>query len=340
MPGILHGEGCKFNSKFVHTMSRQTVIAGKGRYAYLLSDAAFKVVVCTPENEKLLIEIIELLLPGKHLSGITFLNKEMHGLVLEEKNVNFDLLCKEEGTGEEFLVEVQNREQHSFRDRVLVYSTYPIREQMAVKMSERSAAVSQALANGKPLKALDRMDYSLKPVYVMSMVNFPFAHESAEALEEDYISRYELRNRHNAELLTPALNFVFLEMDRLPWGPEDKDKCRNLLEKFIFSMKYMHTLTERPEGFDDPLLKDLYDATELGTMTIVQRQNYDKIMFTEIDRIATMDFAIDKAIEKGREEGMEVALSRLVTNGIAEADARRLLGLDNANMEKSTGLSE
>ena len=192
-------------------MSRQTVIAGKGRYAYLLSDAAFKVVVCTPENEKLLIEIIELLLPGKHISGITFLNKEMHGLVLEEKNVNFDLLCKEEGTGEEFLVEVQNREQHSFRDRVLVYSTYPIREQMAVKMSEHSAAVSQALASGKPLKHLDRMDYSLKPVYVISMVNFPFAHESAEALEEDYISRYELRNRHNAELLTPALNFVFLE---------------------------------------------------------------------------------------------------------------------------------
>ena len=313
-------------------MSRQTVIAGKGRYAYLLSDAAFKVVVCTPENEKLLIEIIELLLPGKHLSGITFLNKETHGLVLEEKNVNFDLLCKEEGTGEEFLVEVQNREQHSFRDRVLVYSTYPIREQMAVKMSERSAAVSQALANGKPLKALDRMDYSLKPVYVMSMVNFPFAHESAEALEEDYISRYELRNRHNAELLTPALNFVFLEMDRLPWGPEDKDKCRNLLEKFIFSMKYMHTLTERPEGFDDPLLKDLYDATELGTMTIVQRQNYDKIMFTEIDRIATMDFAIDKAVAEATEKGRD-------NERIRVAKAMILEKIPVETVAKCTGLS-
>ena len=177
------------------------------------------------------------------------------------------------------------------------------------------------------------MDYSLKPVYVISMVNFPFAHESAEALEEDYISRYELRNRHNAELLTPALNFVFLEMDRLPWGPEDKDKCRNLLEKFIFSMKYMHTLTERPEGFDDPLLKDLYDATELGTMTIVQRQNYDKIMFTEIDRIATMDFAIDKAIEKGREEERIKMAKAMKEMHYPLADICKITGLEESTVE-------
>ena len=163
-------------------------------------------------------------------------------------------------------------------------------------------------------------------------MNFPFAHESAEALEEDYISRYELRNRHNAELLTPALNFVFLEMDRLPWGPEDKDKCRNLLEKFIFSMKYMHTLTERPEGFDDPLLKDLYDATELGTMTIVQRQNYDKIMFTEIDRIATMDFAIDKAVAEATEKGRD-------NERIRVAKAMILEKIPVETVAKCTGLS-
>lgn len=318
-------------------MSKQTPLAGKGRYAYLLSDATFKVVVCTPENEKLLIEIIELLIPGKHISGITFLNKEMHGLVLEEKNVTFDLLCKEEGSGEEFLVEVQNRGQESFRDRVLVYSTYPIREQMAVKMSDRSAAASRALASGEPLKPLGRTDYSLKPVYVISMVNFPFPHESAEALEEDYISRYELRNRHNAELLTPSLNFVFLEMDRLPWGPEDKDKCGNLLEKFIYSMKYMHTLTERPEGFDDPLLKDLYEATELGSMTIVQRQNYDNIMFTEIDRIATMDFAIKQATEKGREEGREEGRAEGVEKVAATMKAK---GYHIKTICEMTGLSQ
>ena len=40
----------------------------------------------------------------------------MHGLVIEEKSSNFDLLCTEKDTGEKFLVEVQNRPHDSYRD--------------------------------------------------------------------------------------------------------------------------------------------------------------------------------------------------------------------------------
>ena len=70
-------------------------LRGAGRYAYLLFDSTFKVVLCTKANESLLIDIFELLIPGKHIQSITFLNKEMHGLVISEKNVTFDMLCKE-----------------------------------------------------------------------------------------------------------------------------------------------------------------------------------------------------------------------------------------------------
>ena len=285
-------------------MSRKLASEGKGRYAFLLFDATFKVVVCTPENEKLLIEIIELLIPGKHISSITFINKEMHGLVIEEKNVNFDLLCRDDDTGEEFLVEVQNADQKSYRDRMLFYATYPIREQMAVRIKKAREEAEMVVDGKQP--GLKPMDYSLKPVYVISMVNFDFAHENDGALEQDYISRYEIRNGQNGELLTPSLNFVFLEMARLPWGPEEGDKCKTLLERFIFSMKNMHMLTERPKGFDDPLLKHLYEATELGSMTITKRQNYDKIMFTEIDRIAQMEFAREEGEKRGEERGIKL----------------------------------
>ena len=63
-------------------------------------------------------------------------------------------------------------------------------------------------------------------------------------------------------------------------------------------------------------------------MTMVQRQYYDNIMFTEIDRIATMDFAIKQATEKGREEGLSAAAKILVEKGFSEEEARRLLDLD------------
>ena len=117
-------------------MTKALAPIGRGRYAFLLFDSTFKVVICNPENENLLIQILELLIPGKKISQIIFSDKEKHGLVISEKRVNFDLLCKDAKTGEEFLVEVQNAPQNSFRDRALSYSTYPIREQLAVKLKK------------------------------------------------------------------------------------------------------------------------------------------------------------------------------------------------------------
>ena len=288
-------------------MTQPLAPIGQGRYAFLLFDSTFKTVLCTPENEGLLIQIIELLVPGKHISSITFTNKEKHGLVISEKVVNFDMLCTDADTGEEFLVEVQNAPQNSFQDRVLSYSTYPIREQLAVRLA--------SLRDGE---RLDRMDYSLKPIYVISLVNFILNHESEAALEEDYICRYELRNRHNAELMTPALNFVFVEMGRMRVRPEDKDQCNTLLEKFIFSLKYMHMLKDRPEGFEDKLLKDLYRATELASMSIETREYYDHNMRTELDYIAEKEFARQVALAEGAEQGKAEGLAK----GRAEGQAK------------------
>jgi len=282
-------------------MTKSLAPEGQGRYAFLLFDSTFKVVICNPENEKLLIQIIELLIPGKHISSITFSDKEKHGFVISEKVVNFDLLCKDADTGEEFLVEVQNAQQSSFQDRVLSYATYPIREQMA----KRIARIREG-------EKLDKMDYSLRPVYVISFINFSLKHESEDALEQDYICRYELRNRYNAELMTPSLNFVFVEMGRMKLGPDDEDKCNTLLEKFIYSLKYMHLLTEQPKSFTEPLLNGLYHATELASMPIETREIYDQSMRTELDRIAELDFARKDGEAKGEAKGRaEVAKAML-----------------------------
>lgn len=288
-------------------MTKPLAPLGQGRYAFLLFDSTFKTVICTPENEKLLIQIIELLVPGRHISGITFINTEKHGLVISEKVVNFDLLCKDANTDEEFLVEVQNAPQSSFQDRVLSYSTYPIREQMAVR-----------LAKIREGESLNRMDYSLKPVYVISLVNFALKHENDSVLEEGYVCRYELRNQHNNELMTPALNFVFVEMGRMKLGPENGSQCNTLLEKFIFSMKYMHLLTEPPKSFTDQLLDGLYRATELASMSLETRELYDHNMRTELDIIAEREYARQVALADGRREGREEGLAEGRKEGLVE----------------------
>ena len=217
-----------------------------GRYACLLFDSTLKTVLGTAEHEDLFIEMLEFLIPGKHITSVTMLNREYNGLVNSEKKVTFDLLCRDEDSGEEFLVEMQNAYSRSYCDRVLYYSYYPLREQLAKKEKD--------LISDEKKRA--KMDYSLDPVYVISLVNFILDHESEEALEEGYVSRYSIRNDRNGEMLTKALNFVFAEMGRLPYKKDEWGRCRTRMERFLFTLKYMHTFAEFPVAFlEDPLLK-------------------------------------------------------------------------------------
>lgn len=181
------------------------------------------------------------------------------------------------------------------------------------------------------------MDYSLKPVYVVSMVDFPLAHESEEAVENDYISRYELRNGRNGEVMTQSLNFVFLELARLKLRATEAEKCRGLLERFVFSLKYMHKLKAKPESFEDDLLERLFKATELASMTVTTRQNYDKIMRTELDRLAENAFAREQGMAKGKAEGLAEGKAE---EKIAIARAMLAEKIEPALVAKCTGLTE
>ena len=309
-----------------------------GKYACVLYDGAFKVVLIRPENEELIRKIIELLIPGKRLSRLTFIDKEQKGLVVSEKSSIFDILCKDEETGEEFIVEMQFGKQNTYKERMLSYATYPIRTQLAEKMMRYQTGES-----------LDKMDYSLRPVYVLSFLNFALEHENEKALDADngLISRYAVRNDRNGELMTDALHFIYVEMDRFPYKENEEDKCNTLLEKFVFSMKYMHTLKARPESFIEDLLRLLYNATELGSMTIEQRERYEETMRNELDISLEKRYVKEEAFKEGEAKGREEGLAEGEAKGEAkgrDAGAREIahklktMGMSAEDILKATGV--
>ena len=273
-------------------------IYGEGVFANVLYDETFKVVASDPRNERMIIDILELLLPGKKISRLVQVNHEQHGFAIWEKNCTFDLLCTDADTGEEFLVEMQFSPMDSFRERMLYYSTFPFRLQMAERENEPEH---------------DPMDYSLKPLYVISIVNFSLEHESEEALEQGLISRYNLANDRNGELMTDALHFVYLELGRLKAGFGEHGKCRTLLEKLSWNMKYGFMLKERPADFEDEISRRFYKATEMAAFDQVQQKEYEEAMSIKIDQAAREAYArkegekigIEKGIEEGREKGRE-----------------------------------
>lgn len=93
------------------------------RYANILNDDAFKVVIFSPGNEELMARMIEVLLPGKRIKTLEFEPTEQHGLSLSDKISNFDAVCTSD-TGEMFVVEMQNLPQDSYADRMLCCTSF------------------------------------------------------------------------------------------------------------------------------------------------------------------------------------------------------------------------
>ena len=59
------------------------------KYANILNDDAFKVVIFTPGNEELLARMLEVIIPGKRIKQLEFRPTEQHGLALSDKISNF-----------------------------------------------------------------------------------------------------------------------------------------------------------------------------------------------------------------------------------------------------------
>lgn len=290
-------------------------------FANILYDDAFKVVLTEPSNKRLLIKLVEFFLPGKKIQTLTLDDKEQHGLVLSDKNCTFDLFCTTD-TNERIIVEMQFLAQSSFRERMLYYATYPIRSQIM----DRMKALQQE-------KARDKMDYSLNPVYVISILNFKMPHENEDTLEEGMISRYDLRSPRTGELMTDALHFVFLELGRLRWKEDEQEKCQTLLEKLAFSLKYGHLQKQRPRHFEGELLQLLYDATAFANMDERQLLNYNRVMRTELDILAWKDYARKEGLEEGRAEGRAEVQREFALRMKAK-------GMDESTIAEITGLSE
>ena len=289
-------------------MEDKNTIMGAGVFANLTYDETFKVIAGDPANERVLIDIIELFIPGKRIRSIERLDKEMHGFVISDKNITFDLLCKTDAD-ELFIVEMQNGRMKHYCERVLAYSSYLVAGQL-------SGQLAQWLERKEDVP----MDYSLMPVYVVSLLTEKLPHRSDEILEGGLISRYTVCSPLNGEPMSESLEFVFLELGRLVARPEEKDKCKTALERYAFSIKYMHTLKSIPEGFErDEKLLRLYRASAFAGMTQVQRLNYVNGMKGVFDEYARRQAAVEDArVEGAARRNVEIARAML-SDGL-EAD--------------------
>ena len=286
-----------------------------GKYVNLMNDVAFQWVFGQESNKDLLIALLNELLPHLHIEGLEFYKQRQVSFAKNLKNSVFDISCRlTDGTYID--VEVQVKEQDWFSDRCLYYSTYFIQNQIAVGQEE----------------------YTLKPVYVISIDTFSRPH--AANWDGSVLSSYSLREDRTHELMTDNLHFVFVELNNFnkKWEDIDNDK-----ERFYFCIRHMHELKDLPDGFAQGIWAKLAQQSELAEMPSDVKAKYIKDMETEMDKRAQMKCALRKATEQGLAAGRAQGLAQ----GLAEGRAKiiemarnfKKAGSDIELISQCTGLS-
>lgn len=299
----------------------------KMRYIDPLTDWGFKRLFGSEMNKEILLGFLQDLFPEKDIRDISYLGNENAGATSGDRKAVFDVSCRTE-KGEEFIVEMQKAPQEYFRDRALYYSTFPL---------QRQAPKGD-------------WDFRLTPVYMVGILNFGLVHnvrdELREKVREMRVFRYELTETTLGERMTDNLAFVFLELERFG---KSEDGLETMLDKWMYVLKNLSRLTERPVELQERIFRRLFEAARIAAFTREELDEYTNDMMTENDRRNAIDYARKQGLAEGRAEGRAEGVIAGRAEGRAEGEmvgklsvAQRMLaaGLDPKMISEMTGLAE
>ncbi|NDV58676.1 Rpn family recombination-promoting nuclease/putative transposase [Bacteroides sp. 519] len=286
------------------------------KYINPYTDFGFKKLFGTELNKDLLISFLNSLLPdGQVIKDVTYLNAEQLGTLEADRRAVFDVYCENE-QGEKFLVEMQKGEQQFFKDRSLFYTTFPIREQ-AVK--------------GRS------WNYELKAVYTVGILNFAFDNNSNDYFHHEV----KLVDMGTQEVFYDKLTLIYLEM---PKFNKTEYELENMFDKWMFVLRNLSRLMERPAALQERIFTRLFEAAEIARFNRKELVEYEDSLKNFRDWYSVMETSLNKGRAEGLAEGLEKGLEKGRAEGRTEGllEVARKMKSNNIpiqTIQELTGLS-
>jgi predicted transposase/invertase (TIGR01784 family) len=277
----------------------------KERYINPYTDFGFKKLFGTELNKDLLISFLNALLNGEQeITDLTYLNGEHLGDGYGDRRAVFDVYCQL-ADGKKFIVEMQKAEQAYFKDRSIYYSTFPIREQ-APKGT---------------------WDYHLENVYTIGILNFTFPNDEYPA--DSFMHEIKLTDVEDKHVFYDKLTFIYLEM---PKFNKTEDELVTMFDKWMFALRNLSRLLERPKALQERIFTRLFDQAEIARFSPNERREYQESIKDYWDYYSTMTTSYNKGKAEGRAEGKEEARRE-------NAIKMKELGVSSAIISQVTGLT-
>ena len=253
------------------------------------TDVGFKRIFGQEINKDLLIDFLNSLLDGeRRVNDIRFLDKELLPAYAKDRSLIYDVYCTDDN-GEQFIVEMQNREHVNFRERTLYY-------------------LSQAISR-QGEKGVD-WSFDLKAVYGVFFLNFNLA-GLPRKLRTDIV----LCDRDTHEPFSDKMRYIFIE---LPSFVKAEGDCENDFERWIYVLKNMETLQRLPFKARKAVFEKLEEIVDIASMSKEDRLKYDESIKVYRDRMAIMAFERKQGFAEGMEKGMAQGMAEGIAQGIAE----------------------
>ena len=277
------------------------------RYISLLTDFGFKRIFGTDPNKELLVNFLNSLFDGEEvIKDVKYLNSENVGDVYTERKAIFDVYCENE-KGEKFIVEMQNAYQTYFKDRSLFYSTFPIREQ-APKGSD--------------------WNFCLKKVYVVALLNYRMSDEAFDS--SDTIHTIALMDTKTNKVFNAKLMFKYVEVGRFD---KTDDELISLSDKWMFVLKNLSRLDNRPSSLREKIFTKLFDAAAIARFTPMELREYEDSLKAYRDIKNSLDTAKEEGREEGRAEGIAMVVKNMHAKGMDIDVIASITGLNKDEVE-------
>jgi len=228
-------------------------------------------------------DIIE---PKSPIVKVTFIDKEMVPETKYERGVIYDMRCQL-GSGEEVIVEMQNRGQDFFKDRICYYM---------------SRAISTQGERGD-----EDWNFQIHSVYGVFFMNFHLKDKETEKLHD--IRHIALADLDTHEIFSEKMQLWLVELVR--YRQMTETDCKTNKDYWLYILTHLETMnTDVPFQTQKPIFHKLENIADMAKLTRKEREHY---------RISLDSYRTNMAVmEHERNEGRAEGIAEGIAKGIAK----------------------
>ena len=283
----------------------------------LKNDYAFKWAFGTPGHEEDLLLLLRALMPDKHIKSVHLGPQEQKSDRKDAQNGIFDIQCDIDD-GSKLVIEMQVCPQADFNDRMVFYSSFPIRDHVGSGVMIR---------NGEP----QRSRYKLPPIYTIGILNFEL---EGVPSSDRVIRHFSIREDEDGNgQFTDSIHYITVE---LPKFKKEVSKLTTTQDFMLYLIKNSREMKEIPKEFVGKGFDKLLETCKFANMTEIEQREYISHLKAEWDREGQLGYAEARGREEGREQGREQGREE---ERLKTARAMKARGMEVSVIADITGLT-